>query len=328
MNTLENKTRLFLGVDGGQSHTAAVVADENGVVLGSGNGGPSNHAEVPGGRERLRSAILDSVGEAIARLRVGNVGDTRFYSAHFGMTGGADYKEEIIRDIVNADILQVGHDAPSALASGTGGGSGIVVISGTGSAVYGEDSRGGTARAGGLGYLFSDEGSGFWLAAQTIRLAIKESDGIIENAGLANLVLGYFGINTIRELTTGFYNGKVSRDEIAGLAAAAIQTAEAGNEILREQIVAGADALAKNVKATAERLNLPAEFNVVGVGGMFHGAMMRVAFEERLSATVPGARFIMPRFRPAIGALLLAYRSAGIEVTEQFLSNLEKSQAT
>ena len=327
MTAVENKTRLFLGVDGGQSHTEAVVADENGVVLGRGTGGPSNHAEVPGGRERLRSAILDSVAEAMAPVKLINVGDARFQSAHFAMSGGADYKEEIIREIVNADILNVGHDAPAALASGTGGGPGIVVISGTGSAIYGEDLHGRPARAGGLGYVFSDEGSGFWLAAQTIRLAIKENDGVIENAGLANLVLEYFGANTIRELTTGFYNGKVTRDEIAGFAKKATHAADAGNDVLCEQIRAGAEALSESVKAAAGRLDFPGAFDVVGVGGMFQGAMMRDAFGKSLAAKVPNARFIMPRFRPAIGALLLAYRSAGVEASEQLLLNLENYQA-
>lgn len=326
MTISENKKRIFLGVDGGQSHTEAVITDENGGVVGGGKGGPSNHAEVPGGRERLRSAILDSVGEAIARLQVNNVGDVRFHSAHFGMSGGADYKEEIIREIVNANILNVGHDAPAALAGGTGGGPGIVVISGTGSAIYGENSDGRTARAGGLGYLFSDEGSGFWLAAQAIRLAIKEDDGVIENAGIAKLVLEHFGVTSIRDLTTGFYNGKFTRDEIAGFAKPAAVAAEAGNEVLRKQIRAGAFSLAENVKAASRVLEFPGDFNVVVVGGMFHGTMMRAEFEISLAELVPNAKFVRPRFGPAIGALLLAYSSAGIEISEQLLSNLDKHQ--
>ncbi len=54
--------RLFLGIDGGQTGTQAVLADATGRVLGHGAGGPSNHVEMPGGRERLRQAILDSAG--------------------------------------------------------------------------------------------------------------------------------------------------------------------------------------------------------------------------------------------------------------------------
>ncbi|CAN5635307.1 hypothetical protein BH24ACI1_BH24ACI1_21610 [soil metagenome] len=182
------KSKIFLGVDGGQSHTEAVIADENGNVLASGFGGASNHAEHPGGRERLRNAILNSVGEALKNANLPPVEKTIFTAAHFGMTGGADYKEEIINETVTAEHLIVGHDAPTALFGATAGEPGIVVVAGTGSVIYGENKRGETTKIGGLGYLFSDEGSGFWLALQTIRLAIKEQDGLLEPAGLEQLV--------------------------------------------------------------------------------------------------------------------------------------------
>ncbi len=321
-----DKSKIFLGVDGGQSHTEAVVADEFGQILGVGLGGASNHAEVPGGRERLRNAIIDSVGEALAINNLSLPINNYFVSAHFGMTGGADYKEEIIREIINAEILKVGHDAPTALASGTGGKCGIVVISGTGSAIYGENERGEKARAGGLGYLFSDEGSGFWLATQTIRLAIKEQDGVIENAGLERLVLDYFKVEKIRDLTTPFYNGKVSRDEIASFARTVHDEAVKGNEVLIEQIKFGANRLVENIASVANRLQFVEKFEVVGVGGMFQGSLMQRFFAESLAEKMPEANFIKPRFKPAIGALLLAYRSAKIELSEQLLSNLENSR--
>jgi glucosamine kinase len=318
-------SRLFLGVDGGQSHTEAVVADGFGNILGFGLGGASNHAEIPGGRERLRNAVLNSVSEALQKTK--DEGQrTKFKSAHFGMTGGADYKEEIIAEIIDAEILKVGHDAPTALASGTGGKCGIVVINGTGSAVYGENEKGEKARAGGLGYLFSDEGSGFWLAAQAIRLAIKEQDGVIENAGLEKLVLDYFKVEKIRELTTPFYNGKVSRDEIASFAQIVHDEAVQGNEILQAQINFGANCLVENVASVANRLQFVDKLDVVGVGGMFRGTLMQKYFTEILAKKVPNANFIKPRFKPAIGALLLAYRNAKIELSEQLLANLENSQ--
>jgi N-acetylglucosamine kinase-like BadF-type ATPase len=319
------QSKIFLGVDGGQSHTEAVVADEFGQILGFGLGGASNHAEIPGGRERLRNAIIDSVSSAL-KIPQSAIRNPQFKSAHFGMTGGADYKEEIIGEIINAEIFSVGHDAPTALASGTGGKPGIVVISGTGSAIYGENKEGKKARAGGLGYLFSDEGSGFWLATQTIRLGIKEQDGVIENAGLEKVVLDYFKVTKIRDLTTPFYNGKVSRDEIAAFARTVHDEAFKGNEVLREQIRFGASCLVENVASVAKRLQLIENVDVVGVGGMFEGELMRKFFVEILAEKLPNANFIKPRFKPAIGALLLAYRNAKIELSEQLLANLEKSQ--
>jgi N-acetylglucosamine kinase-like BadF-type ATPase len=342
------KSQIFLGVDGGQSHTEAVIADERGNVLGRGAGGASNHAEQPGGRERLRNAVIESVGEALRNIEPQRRGDaekktnkdyqgeteiaasphlrvsaSRFESAHFGMTGGADYKEEIIGEIINAEILKIGHDAPTALCGATAGEPGIVVIAGTGSIVYGENSAGETAQIGGLGFLFSDEGSGFWLAAQTIRLAIKEQDGLIPKTGLERLVLEFFNVKKIRDLTTAFYNERISRDEIAALARRAHEAAENGNETLKNQIRGGAQILAESVGAAALKLKFDEKFPVAGVGGMFRAALVKKFFREALTEKIPRAEFVAPRFGPAIGALLLAYRQANVEITAQLLSNLE-----
>jgi predicted NBD/HSP70 family sugar kinase len=48
-------------------------------------------------------------------------------------------------------------------------GAGILVLAGTGSIVLGRTARGRWARAGGLGPLLGDEGSGFWIGRQWLR---------------------------------------------------------------------------------------------------------------------------------------------------------------
>ena len=58
---------LFLGVDGGQSGTAARIGDETGRVLGSGEAGPCNHAGAAEGRAKLERAVTDSVRIACAQ---------------------------------------------------------------------------------------------------------------------------------------------------------------------------------------------------------------------------------------------------------------------
>ena len=99
------KSKIFLGIDGGQSHTEAIIADENGIILGRGLGGASNHAEIPGGRERLENAIINAVGEALKNAKLPPIEEMIFASAHCGMTGGAIYKEEIIGAIFKAEKL-------------------------------------------------------------------------------------------------------------------------------------------------------------------------------------------------------------------------------
>ena len=333
-------SKIYLGIDGGQSHTEAIIADENGNILGRGLGGASNHAEIPGGRERLENAIVDSVGAAIretATRKCGkaeiakdlndfakNVSTVNFASAHCGMTGGAIYKDEIIRTIIKAENLIIGHDAPTALFGATAGKPGIVVIAGTGSVVFGVNEKNETARIGGLGYLFSDEGSGFWLAAQMIRLAIKEQDNLIEDGGILKIVLEFFGRAEIREVTDDFYNGKISRDEIASLAKRAHEAAADDNQTIRGQLFYGVGVLTESVKSVAEKLKFQTNFPVAGVGGMFRAPLMNEYFRASLAKKIPLGEFVKPRFGPAVGALLLAYRQAKIEINGNLLNNLEK----
>ena len=118
--------KYFLGIDGGQSHTTALIADGNGRILGRGNAGACNHTREPGGRERLVTAVTKSVGEALEAaelLKTPPKGGTtnalnfKFASAHLAMCGVPEYKTEIVNEMLNADHLVVGHDAP-CVASG------------------------------------------------------------------------------------------------------------------------------------------------------------------------------------------------------------------
>jgi len=161
--------RLFLGVDGGQSGTTALVGDESGRALGAGHGGPCNHAAAAEGRRKLVRAVGDSVAAACAQAGI-DARAVRFASACFGMSGGPEDKQAILREILPADVVVVTDDAVIALAGATAGEPGIVTIAGTGSIAFGRNAAGSTARVGGWGYIFGDEGGGFERIEDAIQL--------------------------------------------------------------------------------------------------------------------------------------------------------------
>src|SRR5215471_15972764 len=126
----------FLGVDGGQSQTTALVADSQGRILGRGGASASNHTREPGGRERLAQSVNQSVEAALRSaglLKKKAVADFRFASAHLAMAGEAEYKEAVIHGLLHSERLIVGHDAHGALAGALAGREGVVVLAGTGS---------------------------------------------------------------------------------------------------------------------------------------------------------------------------------------------------
>lgn len=312
---------MYLGVDGGQSHTEALVADGNGRIVGRGLGGPSVSTDFTGG-EQLARAVREAVGNAL-----GTSDFPAFKAAHFGLTGEfRERKEEIIKSLLSTEELGVGHDSEAALSGALLGRPGVVVIAGTGSVVLGENEEHETARAGGMGYMFSDEGSGFWTAVQTVRLAILERDGVIENSGVHEFVCRHFGTSSVDEVTNGFYSGRLTRDSLASLAKTVQEEVAAGRfAALEYHLDVGARQLADKVRAVAGRLRIRPGFGVAGVGGMFRGKPFHSLFRKHLRSVLPQAEFREAAFGPCVGALLLAYRSCGVEISGDLLENLRES---
>ncbi len=328
-------TEIFLGIDGGQSHTEAFIADARGRILGRGRGGPSNHAEQPGGRERLAKAVSESVGAALSVAQMPCLEKVIFSAAYCAMTGGADFKEEIIGGSIRAEKLIVAHDAPAALAGGLGGKPGIVIIAGTGSVAYGENERGETAQIGGWGHLLGDEGSGYWMALQAIKRAIywedygfrkRRAEPVVKPNNLENLALNYFNRSSLRALALAVYGEEISRDELAGFARAVHQAAMEGESGAQKIIREGAGALFTLALMAARRLRMPAP-QMVGAGGVFRGALTQSEFANLRVRLWPQAQFAAPLLPPTAGALLLAYRAQGREIDDKVLANLKAGSA-
>src|SRR3954470_7704060 len=112
---------FFLGIDGGQSSTTAVIGDETGRIIGSGRGGPCNHVKGPEGRPKFINAIGGCISPACheAGLDASTIG---FESACLGFSGGPADKESILDEILRATRRIVTTDAMIALSGAMAGG--------------------------------------------------------------------------------------------------------------------------------------------------------------------------------------------------------------
>src|SRR5258708_6383092 len=196
--------KLFLGVDGGQSSTTALIGDETGRVLGAGQGGPCNHVGAAEGRAKLMRAVQDSVAKARAQAHLGRA-QVRYEAACFGMSGGPEDKEALLAEILRAGKLIVTHDGLIALSGATAGQPGIVTIAGTGSFAFGRNAAGETARAGGWGYIFGDEGGGFDITRQMLRAALRFEEGWGPPTALRETLLAATGAPDVNAVLHRFY---------------------------------------------------------------------------------------------------------------------------
>lgn len=167
---------LFLGIDGGQSSTVGLIADEGGRVLGHGRGGPCNHVAASEGRAKFKRAILECLDEACRAAGL-DLSTVEFEAACLGFSGGATDKEAYSREFIRSKSFKITHDAEIALTGATAGDPGVIVIAGTGSIAFGKNANGTTKRAGGWGYAFGDEGGAFDVAKQALRAALAMEEG-------------------------------------------------------------------------------------------------------------------------------------------------------
>ena len=176
---------VLLGVDGGGTHTRAVVADASGRILGRGESGTSNQATVGSGAAGI--GIETAVRAALAAA---GVGPAEVDGACFGLAGlDRPQDESAFRPAVEGLGLggpaAVVNDAVNAWAGAAGGKPGIAVTAGTGSVAYGRSADGREARAGGWGAPFGDEGSAYWIACEALRAVLRGVDGREPPLGLA-----------------------------------------------------------------------------------------------------------------------------------------------
>ncbi len=302
-------TRLYLGIDGGQSSTKALLADGTGKVIGRGRGGPCNHAGSAEGRAKFLSAVGDCLQQAYHEAGVDS------HSAHFasvclGLSGGSEDKEALTKELIRSDRYKLTHDAEIALLGGTGGEPGIIIVAGTGSIAFGRNAQMKTARAGGWGYIFGDEGGGFDLARQALRRALQYEEGWGPATLLRQVLLEVSGETTANALLHRFYT-QFDRKQIATCAKLVTTAAEEGDPVALGILKTAAQDLGRYVIGVYRQIFTNGEaIPIVHVGGVFESNFLLSELKQYLSSKI-GCLVTAPLFSPAAGALIEALRQDG-----------------
>ena len=304
--------RLVLGIDGGGSKTAAVVGRDIGGtwrVAGRGRAGPSNPRAI--GHDEATRAITEAIGHAFADATLGR---QTVASAVIGLAGAGDpqVREQVAAWALSEAIAHrvvVVHDAWPVLRAGTPAGRGVALIVGTGALAFGCDGQH-SARAGGWGYLFGDEGSGFAIGAELVRAVTWASDGRGPATELTRLAFDQRRVDSVQQLVTQLYQATDPRQEVASLSRI-VPLAAAKNDQVAQQIFQQATAhWHRLIQAVAARLNWHAGEPIpLAVAG---GVVTELEdAPNRLTATIPNvgdSAFDCPSLvmHPVEGAMMLA----------------------
>ena len=314
--------QYYLGVDGGQSSTTALIGDASGRVVGFGRGGPCNHVSAAEARAKFTSAVGGCVAQARQAAGLGE--DVRYETACYGFSGGPADKDALVAEMFHTGKRLVTHDAYIALCGAHAGAPGVITIAGTGSISFGRGAEGSLMRAGGWGYVFGDEGGGFDLTRQALRAALRVDEGWGPKTLLRDALVKATGANDANDLMHRFYGGKLTRPQMAALSRLVDKAALAGDVVADGILSEAAQQLAGITLAVRKRTFTAKECAPVAyIGGVFNSARLlerfRTVLERDGLATVAP-----PKHGPAAGALLEAYRMAGLSLHLSGLPEAEK----
>ncbi len=305
---------FVIGIDGGASHTAAVLADaRTGAPLGRGEAGPSNIQAV--GVEAALRAVDAAVADAFraAGLPRAKVAAAALGLAGVDLTEGLDIFHGWSAQVQLAERLSVANDATLLFAAGTPDGWGLAIIAGTGSIAFALDAHGKNARAGGWGYLLGDEGSAFRMGLLGLRAACRAADDIGEPTALLAVLLTELGSSDPREFIPTVYRGKWDKAAIAGLAPLILNAAASGDRVATAIFEQEARELARTAAGAVAAGGLPRDGVPVALTGglVIESAMYRDRFllELRACGVTPGPVGLVDD--PVVGAVVLARKLLG-----------------
>ena len=321
--------KTFLGVDGGGTKTRFLLIDETGSVLASHPEGPAYYLEI--GLDGLRAMLARGIAHT---LRQGQVRAEDLSYAFLGLPAyGEDSKLLAALDAAPLEALphrryRCGNDMVCGWAGALAGGDGINIVSGTGSIAYGEYA-GRSARAGGWGELFSDEGSSYWLAREGLRLFSRMSDGRLARGPLYEHVRRHFGLGSDLDVCAAIYGKDIAqRSQFAQLSKVVTAAAADGDRAALGLFESAARELADIVDAVRVQLQIPADVNVPvsASGGLFQPDNgLRQLLESELQRRSAQFRFVAARLPPDVGAAIEAARLNGTPLGARSLEVLARA---
>lgn len=290
----------FLGIDGGGTKTTCLVSDENLNVIFRTVGSSINfYSEgLETARENMKNMLLGiERSTGISHFDGVCIGSSALFTRADERT-----KNEFCDGIFDCSNIIMDSDLFIALKAAERKNC-AVVISGTGSMTAAADKNGDIITKGGFGYILGDEGSGYRIALDGIREAVRSLDETGEKTVLGEALLSFSGVSSKEELVEKFYSPEKSRKEIASFAPYVISAAENGDCVALKIIDNQLKLLSETLRALS--VSLGEKPFAALFGGVFqNSSFMRNKFSELIKDFTSGCELL--KNEPVFGAVIAA----------------------
>lgn len=317
--------KYFLGIDGGGTKTAYLLADETGKVLAQERMAGCSYKEI--GIEN--TARLLKEGAALCVQKAG-VKEEQLTAIALGLPCLGEYKEEDaqviqeIKDLFTFVPIHITNDVEVGWAGSLGLQPGINIVAGTGSIAYGKNKKGEDRRSGGWSVFFGDEGSCHWLGRRTMELFSKEADGRVCKSRLYEILMEEFALVDAMDFI-GYMDREYigDRSKVASLQKFLLQAAREGDVSAQELYREAAEELGIMAGSILRQLWDGEEVPVSYSGGLFHAKEFVLPVLEKIVQGQNGY-LTTPMFSPVEGAVLMAMNTVpGMEIA-QVIENWNK----
>ncbi len=307
-NRIFDAPPLVFGIDAGGTSLRLLIAD---AATGEEQAGRMGTPSPSGGPETVNALFDDalaSLGASTANLVAGCAGITKWSRG----TVRVDWEAELARLVPGAkNRISVVPDFVIGFHGAIASGRGIATLAGTGSVIYGENGPDKTARVGGRGWEWGDEGSGTWLTSGAIRRTLRALDGMAPQTPVTSAVC------TVLETNDPSRLGEAAREriEISGrgfFVPHILSLTQNGDREAADLFVGAAGWLGAQVKAAYHGLDFAEgePLPIALVGGLWDcGDVLRKPFSRVLARFVPNATIQLPEASPVQGAARFARAS-------------------
>jgi len=302
------KSEYSIGFDGGGTKTECVLLEGEDHVLATALAGPSNPLRV--GFEKAFTSLAAASGDVLTAARIG-AEQVEAVCAGIAGAGLPRVQKRIMGHLVDtfprADV-HVTTDLEVALEAAVGDGPGVILVAGTGSAAYGRDANGRTARAGGHGPWIGDGGSAFDIGRRAVAAMAQARDAMAPVTLLSDMIpaaLEFPDWETLLERIA-----EAPDEVLPRIFPIVVEAADAEDAPAQEILYAAALGLSALALSVARRLELAdKKFELGKTGGVFgHSTYLDSTLEALVQSGAKRVEIHALKITPACGAARLARR--------------------